>query len=188
MGDAYKIWQRRIKNSVKVLLGREIAVPFVKDGGTHVCPVCEVRGVDFYPLPMFYNRELFENQCIHPVFQAETINMEYYMCSNCGASDRDRLYALYFNKYLNNNPAGKFKVLDIAPAKALSSFLKRKPQLSIRTADLFMEGVDDVVDITDMNGYEEGVFDIFICSHVLEHIQDDLKAMKELYRVLRKGG
>jgi ubiquinone/menaquinone biosynthesis C-methylase UbiE len=31
-------------------------------------------------------------------------------------------------------------------------------------------------------------FDIIYCSHVFEHIPDDRQAMRELYRVLRKGG
>ena len=51
-----------------------------------------------------------------------------------------------------------------------------------------MEGVDDKFDITHMHGYNDEQFDFFICSHVLEHIPDDLKAMKELYRVTKTGG
>ena len=35
---------------------------------------------------------------------------------------------------------------------------------------------------------QNGQFDFFICSHVLEHIPDDIKAMKELCRVLKTGG
>jgi len=31
-------------------------------------------------------------------------------------------------------------------------------------------------------------FDLIICYHILEHIEDDHAAMKELYRVLKKGG
>ena len=43
------------------------------------------------------------------------------------------------------------------------------------------------VDITDIP-YEEHFFDVILCSHVLEHVQDDRKAMRELYRVLKPGG
>ena len=32
------------------------------------------------------------------------------------------------------------------------------------------------------------VFDVILCNHLLEHIPDDMKAMKELYRVLKPGG
>ena len=36
--------------------------------------------------------------------------------------------------------------------------------------------------------FEEEQFDLILCNHVLEHIEDDLKAMQELFRVLKRGG
>jgi ubiquinone/menaquinone biosynthesis C-methylase UbiE len=36
--------------------------------------------------------------------------------------------------------------------------------------------------------FREGVFDTVICSEVLEHLHDDLKAIEESARVLRRGG
>ena len=46
---------------------------------------------------------------------------------------------------------------------------------------------DLVFDITDMN-FGDSCFDFIICNHVLEHIQDDRKAMSELFRVLKPSG
>jgi ubiquinone/menaquinone biosynthesis C-methylase UbiE len=43
------------------------------------------------------------------------------------------------------------------------------------------------VDITDIP-FAENTFDVILCSHVLEHIPDDRKAMSELYRILKSGG
>ena len=40
----------------------------------------------------------------------------------------------------------------------------------------------------DMNLYGDSSVDFFICSHVLEHVEDDRKALRELYRILRQGG
>jgi SAM-dependent methyltransferase len=51
-----------------------------------------------------------------------------------------------------------------------------------------MDGVDDIVDITDMSDYADGSFDLFICSHVLEHVSDDRRALTELHRILAPGG
>src|SRR5450759_141007 len=66
--------------------------------------------------------------------------------------------------------------------------VKKTGKITRRTADLMMDGVDDHIDITDMNCYAEGAFDAFICSHVLEHVPDDLKALRELFRILKPGG
>ncbi|MGY8966777.1 MAG: class I SAM-dependent methyltransferase, partial [Flavobacteriales bacterium] len=36
--------------------------------------------------------------------------------------------------------------------------------------------------------FEDNQYDLILCNHVLEHIPDDIKAMRELYRVLKKDG
>jgi SAM-dependent methyltransferase len=61
-------------------------------------------------------------------------------------------------------------------------------EFSYRTADLFMDAADDRVDITDMKVYPDASVDFFICSHVLEHVADDRKALGELRRILKPGG
>ena len=43
------------------------------------------------------------------------------------------------------------------------------------------------LDITDMN-FEDNFFDVIICNHVLEHVEDDRKIMSELFRVLKLAG
>ncbi|MDQ3647415.1 MAG: methyltransferase domain-containing protein, partial [Actinomycetota bacterium] len=49
------------------------------------------------------------------------------------------------------------------------------------------EGVDVVADITRMP-FDDASFDGILCSHVLEHVEDDRSAMAELCRVVRPGG
>ena len=36
--------------------------------------------------------------------------------------------------------------------------------------------------------FDPNYFDLIICNHVLEHIQNDIDAMKELFRVLKLNG
>lgn len=43
------------------------------------------------------------------------------------------------------------------------------------------------VDMTNIQ-FRDNNFDVLISSHVLEHVENDLKAMKELYRVQNKVG
>lgn len=116
----------------------------------------------------------------------ETMNHRRYLCRVCGSVDRDRLYKLYFDRFLP--PDGVRRVLDFAPSAPLSTYVHSRADLQYRTADLSMSSVDDVVDITDMPMYADGSFDFFICSHVLEHVLDDGRALSELYRILAPGG
>lgn len=171
-----------IKTAVKSSL-RDIASLAYKKK----CPVCGKRVRNFDPLPDFYLDSAKKYNFPHSYDLGETLNYKEYSCPNCGSSDRDRLYALYIGR--NTSPEKKYKLLDIAPAKALRNFLKKKENVLYRSADLYNKDVDDTgVDITNMTNYPSETFDIFICSHVLEHVVDDRKAMRELYRVLKGGG
>jgi SAM-dependent methyltransferase len=188
----YKIIPQRIKDSIKVLIGRSKAAPITSPpinpaSFRYFCPVCTSPVKQFNRLPDFFYENLDKYKFIFSIFQAETINCLHYSCPNCGASDRCRLYSLYFQKEI---PVvqDSFRILDIAPSRSLANFIKNKyPNINYRSADLTMDEVDDVVDITQMDLYENNSFNFFICSHVLEHIPDDKKAMSELYRVLKSG-
>lgn len=118
--------------------------------------------------------------------QMETLNHRRYICPVCGSVDRDRLYKLYVDRFLP--PNGVRRILEFAPSPPLSGYLKSRGDFRYRSADLMMSGVDDVVDITDMPLYTDGSFEFFICSHVLEHVSDDARALNELYRILAPGG
>lgn len=108
-------------------------------------------------------------------------------CPQCGAADRSRLYALYLRERLAGSPSD-FKLIDFAPCPALRLWIKHTFQISYRTADLLREDVDDRLDLIDMAIYPTASVDAFICSHVLEHIPNDSKAMHELFRILKPGG
>jgi len=152
------------------------------------CPVCEFKVPAFVPAPSSFADQFKLHGSDLRIEDGETFNWSAYTCPRCGSSDRERLYALYISKRLTSDPGSPFRLLDIAPAAALSRHIRSKFRLSYRTADLFMQGVDDKVDITCMNLYRDKSFDAFICSHVLEHIPNDRKAMSELFRVLKPGG
>ena len=154
-----------------------------------VCPVCDKKVKEFLPLSTFYveNKRKYGNP--YTVSDLETLNDRHYSCPHCSASDRDRLYALYFRqRFPQPDSVPSIRLLDIAPSRSLRIFLSRYKLFTYRSADLTMEGVDDKVDITDMSIYRNASFDVFICSHVLEHIPDDKKALSELFRVLRPEG
>jgi SAM-dependent methyltransferase len=181
-----RLFPSRLKDALKVLVGRAVATTPLS-GQVFSCPVCNARNVQMLQLPLYYFRQLDKHDYVHSLFRTETLNIEHYSCEHCGAADRERLYALYFSRVLAGRTAD-LTLLDIAPAPALLQFLRADRRLRVRTADLHMKHVDDTVDVTDMGQYHEGQFDIFICSHVLEHVDDDVAAMRELHRVLKPGG
>ena len=80
-----------------------------------------------------------------------------------------------------------YKVLHIAPEQEFLRKFKKMKNLNYISADLFSPIVDVKADILDLP-FQNEEFDIVICNHVLEHIEDDAKAMSELYRVMKKGG
>lgn len=161
---------------------------FQNVGGKLYCPVCNKSVRKFIPLPAFYKKNADKYGFLYSFDDAETMNYSAYSCPHCDASDRDRLYALYVLKRLTEYGTANIFMLEIAPSSPLSEMLKKTGKITLRTADLMMSGVDDHIDITDMNCYAEGAFDAFICSHVLEHVPDDLKALRELFRILKPGG
>ena len=55
------------------------------------------------------------------------------------------------------------------------------------SADLFNPLAMVKMDITDIQ-YPDESFDVIYCSHVLEHVDDDRKAMSEFRRVLKSDG
>lgn len=161
----------------------------LKNRKTFSCSVCGMHKVQMLPLSPSFIQAYKDHDFIFPIEQFETLNIKNYSCSNCGATDRSRLIALFVGNHLEKRNPKNFKFLDIAPANNLGNFLKNKlTQGSYRTADLFMENVDDKIDMQNMHQYQDNSWDAILCSHVLEHVKDDSKALKEMFRVLDKNG
>jgi predicted SAM-dependent methyltransferase len=161
---------------------------------THYCPVCESGVVSFLPLPEFFRENLQRYGFPFEGNDAETCNDGAYSCPSCNATDRDRLCALFLSGYLKSlESVAPIKIVDFAPSAPLSEFICRLikssgRKIQYRTADLLADNVDDKVDITELHLYQDDEFDFFMCSHVLEHVEDDKKALCELHRILKPGG
>lgn len=100
--------------------------------------------------------------------------------------ERHRLLWLYLKNETDFFTMPK-KMLHIAPEQCFFKRFKNLKNLDYLTADLFSPIADVKADICDLP-FKENTFDIIFCNHVLEHIEDDKKAMSELYRVLKPGG
>ncbi len=100
--------------------------------------------------------------------------------------ERHRLLWLYLKNETDffHKP---LKVLHMAPEQCFLSIFKKMKHLDYTTADLYSPIVDVKADILNLP-FPDNEFDIVFCNHVLEHIEDDIKAMKELFRVMKPGG
>ncbi len=148
---------------------------------------CCANPVYYRPLPLHYDAEREKHGGERHV--GETINREDYTCPVCGASDRDRLMAAFLQRLGLDADDCRETLLQIAPSRSLEHWIyANSPALTYHSADLYMRGVTFTADIQDMNCVKDESYDYIICSHVLEHVEDDRKAMRELRRMLKDDG
>ncbi|KFN01172.1 glycosyltransferase [Bacillus clarus] len=142
------------------------------------CPYCNRTFDNFSPWPAHYD---------FPKYKFEMWNKDTGICPICNSMDRERLYRTYIETE-TNLLSENHKILHIAPEARLREWLNQFTNLSYVCGDLIpKDQLMEEVDVTNIV-YENEAFDVIICSHVLEHVPEDEKAMKELYRVLKPGG
>lgn len=162
-----------IKKIVPVTIRTKIRNLRLK-GDNVECPICEKTFMTFLPFgvppdPMRPNA----------------------MCPNCSSLERTRLYW----KYLTSMPDffnSQKNILHVAPEPKLFQKFSSNPSINYFPVDKFTKGYKYPkgtinMDITKMD-YPDNKFDFILCSHVLEHITNDIIAIRELHRVMKPGG
>lgn len=104
-------------------------------------------------------------------------------CPRCKSAERYRLFKLWLDR--NPEKLSGADVLHFAPEKSMTALIKPVAK-SYKTGDIQPGRADLVLNIENMN-LPDGAFDCVVCSHVLEHV-DDEKALSEIRRVLKPGG
>jgi SAM-dependent methyltransferase len=112
-------------------------------------------------------------------------------CPICGSTDKERLLYLYLKnlfKTLNKNT----RVLHVAPEEPIKKILKENYLINYTAGDYFASGYNYSSDVMHLNieqtDFLNDSFDIVICCHVLEHVNDDNKAINEIHRILSNNG
>jgi SAM-dependent methyltransferase len=110
----------------------------------------------------------------------------YAKCPRCGSLERHRVLWLFLEREaeLFSRPGA---MLHIAPEYALSRRLRRVERLRYLSGDLDSALADVELDLLDLP-FDPESFDWLICNHVLEHVNDDRRALAEIHRVLKPGG
>ncbi len=107
-------------------------------------------------------------------------------CPRCGSLERHRLLWLFLERETDLFAGGR-SLLHLAPEYAFLRRLSRTAGLRYVTGDLDSALADLELDVMDLPFGNES-FDSLICNHVLEHVEDDRRALAEFHRVLRSGG
>jgi SAM-dependent methyltransferase len=135
----------------------------INHGDQHHCPICEM---DFAR------------------FMRRADNL---MCVGCRSFARHRLMVLYLHRE-TDLLWGNRRVLHIAPEPGVSTVLSAAPLLDTVTLDVDDDAPVQVhADARDLP-FTDASFDAVLCSHVLEHIPEDVDVAREMARVLRPDG
>ncbi|MCP4351361.1 MAG: methyltransferase domain-containing protein [Desulfobacterales bacterium] len=108
------------------------------------------------------------------------------ICPACGSYERHRLTFLYWQHKTDIFDGSPKKMLHFAAENCFVDKLKNISYITYLTADLSSSSNVNT-DITKIS-FQNNVFDVIYCSHVLEHVRDDHSAIQELFRILKPGG
>ncbi|NHC46169.1 class I SAM-dependent methyltransferase [Motilibacter aurantiacus] len=142
---------------------RHTAQAVALSGNSHECPACLGRFRHFLPW-----------------------DRPDVVCPRCGSLERHRRAILFLRRHTDIHTA-PLRVLHVAPEEALRREIEPLPSLDYVAGDLFPDARSVRLDVTAIDAADAS-FDVVLCSHVLEHVPDDAKALSEIRRVLRPDG
>lgn len=158
-----RVWLQRFAGVLVPIVGLAYL------GRSRECPICGTRRRRFLPYGYVTSRE-------------------DALCPSCLSLERHRMIWLWIR---NNTSllAERPMLLHIAPEVSLMSRLKRlyRGTTHYITADLESPLADYHFDVEKIPLENESV-EVIICNHLFEHVKDDRRAMRELYRIMRPGG
>lgn len=137
------------------------------------CPLCGCRRRKFLPYGYVVQRE-------------------DALCPGCLALERHRLLWLWLVRQsdIGRGAVALPRLLHVAPEVALMRKFRKmyasEPERYV-TADLESPLADMHFDIQHIP-LPDGQIDAVICNHILEHVEDDRLALREIFRILRPGG
>ena len=120
-------------------------------------------------------------------YGSKVAHRENVLCPYDLTLERHRLLWLYLNRETNFFTAENLKVLHIAPEQCFLPLFKKQKNLEYTTADLVSPIADLHFDLHDIP-LDDNQYDVVFCNHVMEHVDDPMRCMSELNRVMKPGG
>ena len=109
------------------------------------------------------------------------------LCPACLSLSRHRLFWLFLERRLDEHDE-ELALLHFAPEEGIARRLAERRSIRYVTADRDPGSIATMTFDIAAIPFDDRSFDVVICNHVLEHVDDDRAAMRELFRVLRPGG
>lgn len=139
----------------------------IHSGRKYLCPVCDFHARDFLPAGLYQKRA-------------------HAKCPQCLSLERHRQIKLLIDdlaKSINFK-----KILHFAPEPGLNSNFKKRWNDKYFTSEYDKNKLANFYFDLENIETDEKQFDLIICSHVLEHVENDTKAICEIVRILVENG
>ncbi len=107
------------------------------------------------------------------------------LCPSSLSLERHRLMWLFLRRKTNFFNE-RLKLLHIAPELCFIKIFKNMDNIDYITGDIESPLADVKMDVHNIP-FDDNTFDVVFCNHVMEHVENDIKAMSEIYRVLKPG-
>ena len=171
MKKLYKFLLNKLPRPLLIRLSYifRIFAPALYRGNAVSCPVCEKSFSKFLS------------------YGSEVAHRDNVLCPYDLTLERHRLMWLYLKNHSNFFTQANLAVLHMAPEQCFIDRFKAQQNLNYLTADIVSPIADMHFDLHQIP-LENDRFDVVFCNHVMEHVQDPIQCMSELFRVLKPGG
>jgi|HubBroStandDraft_6_1064221.scaffolds.fasta_scaffold41958_4 SAM-dependent methyltransferase len=111
-----------------------------------------------------------------------------FWCPHCSSTDRERHLRLFIDRWNIMERVRGGAVLHMSPEPGLGGYIESHGLRMYAKGDIApsAEGVQQI-DLQQIP-YPDKTFDIVICNHMLEHVDNVQTALREMHRVLKQGG
>jgi SAM-dependent methyltransferase/GT2 family glycosyltransferase len=173
---------RIAQRSAAVASSAAAAAPKRAPATQNLCVVCEKPVDRWLPYPHPVDLEFLQ--------QVESVGstLERHSCPHCHSNDRDRHLWLYiaFTGILEQAPA--MRILHIAPEPRIEDRIRRLAPLEYVAGDLHPRSPAHRKLNVEALEFPDSYFDLIICNHVLEHVNQPQAALAQFSRCLKQGG